>query len=144
MHGEAGATRRRILRVREAQRQIALGRRAAAARAVAEIDQRRDLVARLVDDTLPLARSYDGIDFIGRIRFVQRMGVAQGSLGQARIEAVAANADSIADLKRADSNVEIATRMLAAETARRLVATQRRALEDLSRPAKPPGRGADR
>lgn len=144
MRGETGAKRRRIVRVREAQRQIALGRLAVAARAVTDIDERRDLVARLVHDTLPQALSYGGIELIGRMRFAGRMAVAQASLGQARIEAAAASDRRVDDLRRADTNVEIATRMLAAETARQLGEAQRRALEELSRLTKPSHRGSDR
>lgn len=144
MRGETGAKRRRIVRVREAQRQIALGRLAVAARAVTDIDERRDLVARLVHDTLPQPLSYGGIDFIGRMRFAGRMAVAQRSLGQARIEAAAVSDERVAELRRADTNVEIATRMLAAETARRLSEEQRRALEILSRSTKASRRGSDR
>ena len=144
MRARAGAQRRRIVRVREAQRQIALGRLAMAGRLVADIDERRKLVARLVDDTLPQASSYGGIDFIGRMRFAGRMAVAQASLGQARTDAAAASDERISDLRRVDTNVEIATRMLAADTARRRSEEQRRTLETVSGSTKSARQGSDR
>jgi hypothetical protein len=144
MHGDADAKRRRILRVREAQRRIALGRVAKATQAVSTIDERRDLVSRLVTDTLPQASSYQAMDFIGRMRFAGRMAVAQTSLGQARIEAAAASDERVAELRRADTDVEIANRLLAAEAAQRRRDQQRRTLEDLSRSAKPSRRGSNR
>lgn len=133
--------RGRILRVRETQKRIALGRLAEAAREVEAIERRGALLGRLIGDTVPRAQSCRGVDLIGRMRFVARLQAAQVSLGSTLVAAVADQSQCSAELRHADGQVEIATCMVEAETALHARQAQRRSLEDLCRRAKQSGKG---
>jgi hypothetical protein len=141
MVDERGMTASRILRVREVQRRIALARVSTASRAEAEISARRDIVARLVADTLPQASSYSGVDFVARMHFAGRLEAAQAPLGDALCQARAASQRSRHMLQMADTDVEIATRMQAQDSARSDRHAQCRALEDLCVTHRPVKRG---
>lgn len=128
--------RRRILWVRGTQKRITLGRLADAARAVEAIERRGALLDRLIDDTVPRVQPCRGVDLIGRMRFTARLQGAKVSLGSARADATTAHAECSADLRHADSRVEIAKRMVEAEDALHAGQAQRRSLENLCRQAK--------
>lgn len=132
---------RRILRVRETQKRIALGRLAEAARTVEAIDRRGVLLGRLIDDTVPCVQPCRGADLIGRMRFVARLQGAQVSLGSVRADAATAHSECSTGLRDADSRVDIATRMVDAQTALNAGQAQRQSLEDLYRQAKQSGKG---
>lgn len=137
-----GGQRQRILRVRETQKRIALGRLAEAARSVGAIDRRCALLDRLIDDTVPRVQSCRGVVLIGQMRFAARLQSAQTSLACARDDAATAHAERSTELREADSRVEIAARMVEAEAVRRVAYAQRRLIEGLCPKAKhsPEGR----